>query len=410
MAVERRAGELDDDVAGLRPSWVYEPSTLEAAVEVMRECDAAGAALAFRGGGTQLGLGRPPRRLDALLRTSGLSRIIEYEPADLVVSAEAGLTLAELQRTVGEHGQRLAVDPPSPERVTLGGLVARADFGPRRARYGAVRDSLLGVSLVRSDGAVARSGGKVVKNVAGFDLPKVVCGSLGTLGLIARVTFRLHPVPESTSTLRLNAVSGGEVLDLLRALRHAQLEPSAAVVLWSGGGPMQLALTFEGFGPAVRHQAERLSTLARQAGLDFERLDPAATLALGQRHDAVRACPHLRVRVATLPSRVAELRALLAPLFDVLVEPSLAFYPTLGLGFAGGKPTEAAATTSALEAVRAALVRDGGSLVIEAAPAALLADVDPWGPLPGGFAIMRELKQRFDPAGRLNPGRFVGGL
>jgi glycolate dehydrogenase FAD-binding subunit len=410
MSAERREGGEQDEIAGVRPSWVYEPRTLDDAAAILREQSAAGAAVAFRGGGTALGLGRPPRRLDAVLNTRGLSNIVEYVPADLVVTAEAGLTLSELQWTVARRGQRLALDAPEPERATLGGLLARADFGPRRARYGALRDLVLGVTLVRADGAVTRSGGKVVKNVAGFDLPKVVCGSLGTLGLIGRVTLRLHPLAEAEATLYLPKIGGPELLDLLRAIRHAQLEPCAAVALWSEGNACELAVTFEGFGPAVDDQCERLLRLGRQAQLAFERLDGAGAAALRARHDAVRRAPALRLRVATVPSRGAALRALLAPLFDVLVEPTLVLYPTLGLAFAAGTPNDAAALIPALEAARAALVHGGGSLVIEAAPPDLLADVDPWGPVRGGLEIMRALKQRFDPAGRLNPGRFVGGM
>jgi glycolate oxidase FAD binding subunit len=410
MSVERRAGDAQDEIAGVRPSWVYEPSTLADAAATLRELCAAGSSVAFRGGGTALGLGRAPRKLDAVLATRGLSNIVEYVPADLVVSVEAGLTLSELQWAVGRHGQRLALDAPEPERATIGGLVARGDFGPRRARYGALRDLVLGVTLLRADGAVTKSGGKVVKNVAGFDLPKVLCGSLGTLGLIGGVTLRLHPLAESETTLLLPRIGGAEALDLLRAIRHAQLEPSAATALWSGSGDCALALLFEGFGPAVHDQCERVLLLGRQAGLTFERLDSESASALWARHDAVRRATGLRVRVATVPSRGAALRALLSPLFDALVEPTLALYPTLGLAFAAGVPNDSAALIAGLEAARAALVKDGGSLVIEAAPAGLLADIDPWGPLPGGFEIMRGLKQRFDPDARLNPGRFVGGL
>jgi glycolate oxidase FAD binding subunit len=208
----------------------------------------------------------------------------------------------------------------------------------------------------------------------------------------------------------MRGVSGRVVLDLLRAIRLAQLEPCAAVVLDGGGGALELALSFEGFGPAVQAQGERVELLARQAALTFERLTAADAAALWARHDAVRRASGVRVRFGTLPSRVAELWALLAPLFDALLEPSLVFYPTLGLGFVAGAASGATGLVSALEVARGAFSRGGGWLVIESAPGSLLADVDPWGPTPGGFAIMRELKQRFDPEGRLNPGRFVGGL
>src|SRR5207302_2779779 len=143
--------------------------------------------------GTQLELGNPPDKIDAEVRTDRMRRIVDYSPSDMVLTAEAGVTLAEINAAAREHRQMLALDPPQPDRATIGGLVATGAFGPRRARYGAVRDLIIGVSLVRADGKIARGGGKVVKNVAGFDLPKVVCGSLGTLGLVGAAIFRLHP-------------------------------------------------------------------------------------------------------------------------------------------------------------------------------------------------------------------------
>src|SRR5262249_7892182 len=155
------------------------------------------------GGGTDLGLGAPPARLDAVLATSGLDRVVEHAPSDQIVVVEAGRTLGQLQSVLAEHGQRLALDPAMPGKKTIGGIVAADAFGPRRARFGSVRDLIIGVSFVRADGAAARGGGKVVKNVAGFDLPKLFVGSLGTLGLITTATFRLHPLPEEEVSVLL---------------------------------------------------------------------------------------------------------------------------------------------------------------------------------------------------------------
>ena len=158
--------------------------------------------LLFVGGGTDLDLGAPPERLDVLLRTRRLDRIVEHAPSDQIAVVEAGVTAGRARPArSAPRGQRLALDPPLPERATVGGIVAANAFGPRRARYGSVRDLIIGVTIVRADGVVAHGGGKVVKNVAGFDLPKLMVGSLGTLGLIATATFRLHPLPEESATL-----------------------------------------------------------------------------------------------------------------------------------------------------------------------------------------------------------------
>ncbi|HEX2686412.1 MAG TPA: FAD-binding oxidoreductase, partial [Kofleriaceae bacterium] len=335
-----------------------------------------------------------------------------YAPADMVVVVEAGVTLAALQEAVGAHGQRLALDPPWPERATIGGLVATGAFGPLRARYGSVRDLIIGVTLVRADGEIAHGGGKVVKNVAGFDLPKLACGSLGTLGLIARAAFRLHPRPEATASVLVAGLRAEAVVALLAATRNAQLEPARVVALTASpssppsppsGDRFDLVLGFEGFGRGVEQQVARTLELAG-AGSPAQRLDDDAAMALWRRHDAVRAASPLRVRITGQPTRFPAIAPLLSGLGD------LAWYPTLGVGFAGGAVPGIPAAITAVTSARAAIVAGGGSLVIEVAPDELRAAVDPWGPPPPSFPIMRRLKQRFDPHARLNPGRFVGGL
>jgi glycolate dehydrogenase FAD-binding subunit len=405
MKVEVREG---DEVLGVRPRAAYAPSTVEECAEVMAMAAREQLRLGFIGGGTALSLGAAPAGLDAVVRTERLARIVEYAPADMVVVVEAGVTLAALQATARAHGQRLALDAPWPERATIGGLVATGAFGPLRARYGGVRDLIIGVTLVRADGEVARGGGKVVKNVAGFDLPKVACGSLGTLGLIATAAFRLHPLPELTATVLVPGVRAEAVVALLAAARDAQLEPASVVALTSATAAtaerFDLGLRFEGFGRGVEQQVGRAIELAQAAGTPAARLDEETAAAFWRRHDAVRAAAPLRVRVAGLPTRFPEVAALVAGLGE------FAWYATLGVGFAGGAVADVAAATATVTAARAALVAAGGSLVVEAAPAELRAAVDPWGPVPPSFAIMARLKQRFDPQGRLNPGRFVGGL
>jgi len=394
-----------DAIAGVRPRAAYAPATIDECAELMAMAARERLRLGFVGGGTALALGAPPTGLDAVVRTERLTRIIEHAPADQVVIAEAGLTLAALQAELAAHGQRLALDPPRPDRATIGGLVATAGFGPLRARYGAIRDLIIGVTLVLADGTVARGGGKVVKNVAGFDLPKVACGSLGTLGLVAAAAFRLHPLPEVVHTVVMPGVRPEQVVALIAAARDAQLEPTCAVAVTAhdgagAAGRFDLGVRFEGFGQGVAQQVARLVEIAKAAGAPGEPLSDDAAAAFWRRHDAVRTAAPLRVRVAALPTRFPEVAAQLAGLGP------LAWYATLGVGLAGGN-VDPAAAAPALTAARAALGA-GGSLVIEEAPAGL--GIDPWGPPPPSLAIMQRLKRRFDPDGRLNPGRFVGGL
>jgi glycolate oxidase FAD binding subunit len=405
-----RPPTVDDAVLGVAPRSVYEPGTAEEAAEVMQACAGDGLRLAFVGGGTDLGVGAAPAGLDAVLRTGRLSRVVEHAPSDQIVVAEAGLTIAALQRALALHGQRLALDPPHPERATVGGVVAANAFGPRRTRYGTARDLIIGLSLVRADGVAARGGGKVVKNVAGFDLPRLFVGSLGTLGLITAATFRLHPLPEAAATVVVERPGGAEVRAVVTGLRDTQLEPTCVTLLCLPEG-LRLGVRFEGFGPGVRQQAERLAALAARLGLRCERLDEAAAEAFWARHDAVRASGEVRVRLAAPPSALpALLDGVIRPLGEGLAQPWAVLDPVVGVGFAGGSLPQAGAAAACLARARSAITALRGSLVLAAAPPGVRAGFDAWGPPASAIQVMRQLKAQLDPEGRLAPGRFVGGL
>lgn len=404
-----RPGTAADEILGVRPKEVFSPSTVGEAAAYLEEKARASESVAFVGGETSLALGRPPRRLDAVLRTERLARIVEHAPSDQIVVAEAGLTLAALQGVVAAHGQRLALDPPLAGRRTLGGLVSTNGFGPRRTRYGSLRDLIIGVSLVRADGALARGGGKVVKNVAGFDLPKMMVGSLGTLGLVATVTFRLHPLPESDVTLVARARTARSVRNLVSALREAQLEPAAIAAVLEGS-LFDVAVRFEGFEEGVKEQAERARVLVAENGAACDPPHEAAA-AFWARHDVVRTAGPLRVRAAMLPSAFEEFFERVFPrLRDVVSGAALAVYPSLGIAFLSGVPSDGGAAAAAIASARSSVAAGGGSLVLEEAPDDVRAHADPWGPPPASFELMRALKARLDPEGRLNPGRFVGSL
>jgi len=408
--MDPRPGIAADAVLGVVPRLVFEPATVAEAAAAVARCARDHLTLAFVGGGTDLALGTPPETLDAVLRTSGLARVVEHAPADQVVTVEAGMTLAALQGALAPHGQWLALDPPWPGRATVGGIVAANAFGPRRARYGSARDLILGASLVRADGTAAKGGGKVVKNVAGFDLPRLLVGSLGTLGLVTTVTFRLHPRPEAAATVRVREVDAAGVWALTRAARQAQLEPSSSAALVVSDR-LDLAVRFEGFAPGVEQQSERWLALARAAGLAAERLDEPGARAFWDRHDAVRTDGPLRAKLSAPPSALPEVaRQALAPLLGELSPASAVWYPELGLGFVAGSPARLPAVAQAIEEARAALEQRGGSLVLADAPTEVRSAVDVWGAAPPALPLMRELKQRLDPDRRLNPGRFVGGL
>ena len=404
-----RAATVGDSVLGLAPRLVFEPASTNEAGEVMKQAASEKLHVAVVGGGTALGLGRAPSALDAVVRTSRMARILEYAPADMVLIAEAGVTLAQLQAAAREHGQRLALDAPDPARATVGGLVATGAAGPLRTRYGTVRDLIIGVLLIRADGKLARGGGKVVKNVAGYDLPKIACGSLGTLGMIATANFRLHPLPELSATALVPGLQAAQVAPLLNRAREAQLEPAAATALRGAGGRFDLGVVFEGFAAGVTQQLAKLAEVARAGGAGCERLSENAAADFRARHDLVRESGELRVRLAALPSGLGAVDAFSAPLLGALTNGAFAWYAAIGVGWISGAVTEPSAAAAALATLRDGLTGKGGSLVLECTPPALRS-LDPWGPVPPSFPLMERLKHNFDPGRRLNPGRFLGGL
>lgn len=412
MTAFSRLSAEGDAILGVRPGTVFEPATVEEAVEVVGESGRGGKALAFVGGGTDLELGAPPRRLDAVVRTSRLSRIVEHAPFDQIVVVEAGMTLESLQTALVSHRQRLALDPPLPGRKTIGGIIAANAYGPRRARFGSVRDLIIGISFVRADGTLARGGGKVVKNVAGFDLPKLMVGSLGTLGLITTATFRLHPLPEEEVTLRLPGRTAAGVRSLVRAVKEAQLEPTSVVAAWRQADQFDVGVRFEGFRAGVAEQRERLAGLVRKEPEGAcEVLDDGTARAFWSRHDELRAGPPLRAKLTALPTHIEAIaRDVLPGLLAALADPGFLWYASLGLGFLAGSPANTDSAAAAILAARERVAGLGGTLTLQAAPAAIRERVDVWGPPPPSLPLIQSVKDRLDPQARFSPGRFVGGI
>ena len=395
------------------------PSTLAEATEALVRADRDRERVLFLGGGTELSLGAPPTGVELVLATEQLERIVEHAPLDQIVTVEAGVRLASLQDTLVRSGQMLALDAPWAARATLGGLVATNAFGPLRTRYGSIRDLIIGISIVRADGTEARGGGKVVKNVAGFDLPKLMVGSLGTLGFIATVTFRLHPRPETARTVLFADLDADAVRRVVLALREAQLEPAAVAALVHEGGDdlgvrfdgrFEMGVRFEGFEAGVRQQAMKLLELATRQGWGAESLGAEIARAFWARHDDARESgAGFRAKLAAQPmdlERVAN--GAIGSLFTALEVPRCVCYPTLGLAFVAGEIRVAGQVAAAVSAAREAV--PDGSVVLHAAPPEVRGAVDVWGPPPAALPLMTAVKQRLDPGRRLAPGRFVGGL
>jgi len=381
------------------------PAVVADAEAALTAAAARGDAVAFEGGGTERDFGYSLERADLLLETTALDRIVEYSPADLVVEVEAGMTLEALQRVLRPNRQRLALDPPLGSRATIGGLLATNAYGPRRTRYGTLRDLIVGISIIRADGVRVRGGGKVVKNVAGFDLPKILVGSLGSLGMIATATLRLHPAPEATRLMRIEVDPDGALRAVARELVERRLEPAAVAAYPHRDGTAVFA-AFEGFEAGAAEQADRFAALARDLGCACREEDAAA---LARHDEAARTNGDLRARISVPPSALDAIQAeALRSLAGALERPAQAIYPTIGVAFVGGDANDRERAAAAVETARAQAEALGGNLVVTSAPPEL--QVDRYGTLPPSFGLMRELKMRFDPERRLNRGRFIGRL
>jgi glycolate oxidase FAD binding subunit len=388
----------------------FAPASGAELVETMRELAATNEVVSITGGGTKAGWGHPVRDRSAEISTANLNRILEHAPEDLVVTVEAGMTLGALQTELAKAGQRLAYDPPQADRATIGGLVATGDFGQRRVRYGGIRDLIIGVQFVQADGAFVRGGGKVVKNVAGFDLPKILSGSFGTLGVIAAATFRLHPVPETAAMVTANACTGSQVREAARIVAREQLEPAVLLAVREEAG-YTAALVFEGFASGVDEQAARAVDALNAAGFTAQRVDPAERARVHAAHGLARTHGNLRVKIVTPPASIEAIeRDALVPLLGALGEAGAALYPSLGVAFAGGNVVDDAQALHVLQRSRAFAEQAGGTLIVRDMPDAVRSAFDPWGTPPPSLFLMERLKARFDPQHRLNRGRFVGGL
>src|SRR5215207_60737 len=412
------AAEGSYPVDGVAARFVARPRSVEDAGQVLAAAAADGLAVAFAGGGSKLGLGNPPERVDLEVQTHGLNQILEHAAGDLVVRAQAGVPLADLQAALAPAGQWLALDPPEP-RATVGGVVAADASGPRRLRYGTVRDLIIGITVVLADGTVARAGGKVVKNVAGYDLAKLFCGSLGTLGMIAEATFRLHPLPAAAAVVTLQVETPEQVGQAVRRLARSPLEPSAVeLVVDEWVWPGRLTTVFEGIRPGVEAQAAAAAELLGQVG-EAAVAGPGQTdAALGQLGARPFEKAELALKAACPP---ADLSGVLAELvigrgrWDGSVCAHAAtgvLWMASGLREGDLRPDSPAAPSVAatITAMRKRLVARGGSLVVVKAPPELKRAVDAWGPAGDAPGLMRRVKERFDPDRRLAPGRFVGGI
>ena len=404
-------------VDGLRPRWIARPGTVDEVSRLMALAHVERLAVLPRGSGSALALGNPPKRLDIVVDLRRLDAVTDYVPADMVASVEAGISLGTLARQLGEHGQMLALDPPGGSSRSIGGILATNASGPLRFRYGTARDLTLGVRFVQADGTVTWGGARVVKSVTGYDVPKLLVGSFGTLGIIVGATLRLHPKPPARGSWLLAWNAREAAQSFIAALIASSLEPDRVIALNEEAGraygcadkKLALLVSIGSVTEAVSSQGEAMSGLARAHGAEvrsvpgscWEQLDAILAGDVSFRlNSEPRRTVHWLGEVERLASGL-DLRVL------AVAQPGSGVMHAVVSDQISGTVLD----QGLFRPLRAGLAPEGGSLVVERAAADLKENFDVWGPIsPDSQAIMSRLKAEFDPDGTLSPGRFVGGL
>jgi glycolate oxidase FAD binding subunit len=387
--------------ASLVTSLVASPDSTEEAAAVMRVAAEHELAVVARGGGSRLSWGTPPSRCDVVIDTSLMSRVVEHAAGDLVVRLQAGARMGEVAAVLARAGQEIALDVPGD--ASVGGVVASGLAGPRRLRYGTPRDLLIGITIVRADGAVAKSGGKVVKNVAGYDLGKLYAGSAGTLGLITEATFRLHPLPAARAYVTAEYVAVSVACDAVAAASNSPLVSSAVELTRAEpGGPIQVGVLLEGSADGVQARSMRMAGLLGKAEVA---VDPPAWWPGAPHASAGETLIRVSFWVSALARvldaiEAAAAKAGVAPVIEGSAGAGVLY---LRVGAA------AAAVAEFVGVLRGAVAGERGAVAVLAATAAVREELAARGGMNGtvpGLALMRAVKDQFDPGHRMAPGRF----
>lgn len=443
-------------VEGVVPSAVVAPGSVESLAATVQMASELGYAVIPRGGGTRMDFGLPPSRADIVVSLERLNRIVAHEPADQTATVEAGITMAGLQAGLGKRGQYLPLDPPHGDAGTLGGVLATNASGVLRTSFGTARDLVIGARVVQADGTVVRSGGQVVKNVAGYDLNKMYIGSLGTLGILAEVNLKLQPLPAAGRLLIGTTAGIGEAAECAFRVMDSEVMPSflevaspatralltgeAAGSRADGGGSRTdgggdgnfeddhdyaVVAGMIGTDETVDWQAGECERLFRDSGADdvihvdgdgYDRVLEAMRAFPGGGLLPPGMGPGVTCRAGVTPDGVEAL-------FRLADEGCRRLSIGCGLlsHFASGhvafvfyrdgtfRESDYDGLASLIEDLRSAS-EEQGAFVVEHAPAALKERVGVWGSTRGNRHIMEMLKSRFDPKGTLNPGRFVDGI
>ncbi len=406
--------------SGNSPSCIVYPRSQEQLAAVITTAHTNNWRVLPCGSGSKLSWGGLVKGIDVVVSTERINQLIEHAVGDLTVTVETGMKFSDLQALLAKSRQFLAVDPTTPESATIGGIVATGDTGSLRQRYGSVRDQLLGITFVRADGQIAKAGGRVVKNVAGYDLMKLLTGSYGTLGFISQLTFRLYPLAEASGTVVLTgkteAVS--EAADILRgsALTPVQADLLSTKLVSSLGLGQGLGLIarFQSISESVKEQSNRVLEVGQKLGLD------GAIFADG---DEANLWQRLQERIhstATESVITCKIGVLPTAAVEILTQVELGLiHISSGLGLLQLESKNqvlkirdqlGSAGSDAYGGLRLRTQTHKGFLTILSAPKAVKEQIDVWGYTGNALPLMRRIKEQFDSKNILSPGRFVGGI
>jgi glycolate dehydrogenase FAD-binding subunit len=415
-----RPAGASDGIDGHVPGIVLQPPDVATLSDMLRWAALDGRSIAVRGGGTKLRWGRVAGRVDALLSMLRIDGPIDHCAGDLTVTTAAGARLGRVNATLAGQRQWLPLDPIALEDATIGGVVATNDSGPRRHLHGTPRDLIIGVEMALAGGRTAKAGGRVVKNVAGYDLPRLLCGSFGSLAVITSATFKLAPLPPASRTLVADAEGTRTICELATAISRRGLTPSAIEI---ESPPPRLLIRFETTGAAAEQQAAAAKAIAAEHGVSATIVETTAAPGIWRDHgDVVRPDRGTVLKLAVLPTQVPETvdrvgQAAQALNLDWRVAGRVAlgvlyivFHELSQEGSEVSADVGSTAHATAIEALRKDVRTRGGSAVIVAASPRVRQLVDPWGDVGDGLRLMRAVKAQFDPRALLNPGRGPGGL
>jgi glycolate dehydrogenase FAD-binding subunit len=413
------------EIDGLSPHSIEIPKTIDDLARIVACASKENSAIIAWGGGTMQHLGGIPRRYDIALQTTRLDRIVEYSPDDLTITVEAGITLAQLQAELATHNQFIALDPPLPAQSTIGGILATDSSGPSRLRYGTARDFTLGMRVVNAEGKITKSGGKVVKNVAGYELPKLYIGSLGGLGVIAEVTFKIFPKPPEETTLTAAFASHHAASQAVRGLWSLTTSPQAielldtettrAIGLDAETNSYVVAARFAGTRKIIDTASLKATSVAQNH--DAISVNMSTDRSLWQRISDLPA--NLRsahstgtiLRIGLPPSQLSTAIDKITDRAGAVGIESFQLYAHAATAIIYmALDAEPSRTVEAIKHLRWALAPLGAHVIVERCSPSVKQAITVWGePGPEHFLNQR-LKGQFDPQLILNPGRNIGGL